>query len=148
VRNILVTVALLAVGWGARFGWNTITAVRSPSPSAIESAAETDVRVAEDLREGKAAPARGWLGAEHHLSFEAHPTAMNEWIEAFHAAGAERVWIVGIEEFGGSQVSDTIAVELPPAGADRERVLSVEARLRDGECSEDVGQRYVTVRFD
>ena len=148
MRNIGLAFALFAVGWGVSFGWNTITATPTPSPSALARAAETDVRVDEDVRFGKAAPARGWLGAENHLSFEGHPAAMNEWIEAFHAAGAERVWIVGIEEWSGSQISDTIAVELPPAGAARERVLQVEARLRDGARSDDVGQRYVTVSFD
>jgi hypothetical protein len=148
VRRIVSIVALLTASWALKFAWNTITAVPVAPPLAIERAAETDVRVAQDLREGNAAPARGWLAGADHLAFEGHAAAMNEWIEAFHAAGAERVWMVEIGELADRQISDAIAVELPPAGVARDRIFSVEARLRGGVRSPDVGQQYLRVAFD
>ena len=62
--------------------------------------------------------------------------------------GAEQVWMIDIVEFGGKQISDTIAAELPDASSQRARVFAAEARLWGGEGSEDVGRRYLALSFD
>ncbi|MGI9591208.1 MAG: hypothetical protein ACR2P8_07560 [Myxococcota bacterium] len=148
MKNVLVTLAILILAWGVRFGWNMITAEPYVEPTAAEWAAEDDTWVQESLSDGTAEPARGWLDQSDTATFEARPQTMNEMIEQMHAAGAENVWMIDIVEFAGKRISDTIAVELPPPGIARDQVFAAEATFWDGEGSEDVGQRYLTLSFD
>ena len=148
MKNILSIVAILALGWAVKFGINLITAEPYVEPTAEEWAAEVDAWVDESLADGTAAEARGWFRNENHVSFEGDPKQMNEVIEDLYASGAEQVWMIDIVEFGGKKISDTVAAELPSSPSQRARVLAAEARLWDGESSEDVGQRYLTVSFD
>ena len=106
----------------------------------------------QEVSSGAAEPARGWLRAPNHGTFEAPPQQLNQLIEDFHAAGADKVWMVGIESLGNSRLADVIAVELPTDPARRAEIFAVEAALH-GEYAEDfatpdVGQRYLTVSFD
>jgi len=151
MKNVLATVAILMIGFCVKFGLNMIDAEPYTEPSAADEAewaAEDDTWIAESLQSGTAAPARGWLDGADHVSFEGPPDLMNELIEKLHAAGAEQVWMVDIAEFGGKQISDTIAVELPAPGPGRDAIFALEAELWDGEGRGDVGQRYLALSFD
>lgn len=148
MKNVLVTLAILIVGWGVKFGWNMINAEPYMEPTASEWAAEEDSWVEESLSDGSAAEARGWLDEPGHGTFEAPPHIVNEVIEDLHAAGADRVWMIDIAEFQGKELSDTIAVELPTAGVKREMVFEAAGEYWGGGGPEDVGQRYLTMSWD
>ena len=99
---------------------------------------------------GQAEPALGWLDHESHGTFEAPPDQLRELVDSLHAAGADGVWMVGIEEFAGARLSDTVAAELPESGPLRERLFQVDAELRGGlgGATPDVGQDYLVFAFD
>ena len=148
MKNILVTICLLALGWGVKFGWNLITAEEYVEPTAAEWAAEEDAWIQESLADGSSAPARGWFDDANNGTFEGHPPTMKDLVERLHDAGAEEVWMVYIEEFMGKQLSDTIAVELPAPGPERDAVFAIYDELWAGEGSQDVGQQYLALSFD
>lgn len=151
MKKLLATVALLPVLWGVKFGLNLIWFEASDEPKAeewSEWAAEEDSWVEESLRDGSSAPARGWLDAEDHVTFEASSETMDELIEKMYAAGAENVWVVFIEEWQGREISDSIAVELPPAGPAREQIFAAAEEFWGGDPPQDVGQSYLTISFD
>jgi len=150
VKKIATTLVLLALGWTVKFGFNVLNA----DPVDLSDSSDTDwimeesEWISEEIQSGVAAPARGWFDQPRHGSFEADPRQLNALIKEFHANGAENVWVVGIEEFNGAQLADSIAVELPPSGPDRDRIFAVEAALWDGEGTPDVGQSYLVVTYD
>lgn len=111
---------------------------------------EMDDMAAEEIS-ADAAEARAWLAAPDHQMFEGDKGTVAELVDRFYAAGAPRVWITGIEDFGGTQVSASIVVEMPSSSADREAVLAIEKDYAAtyGESGyEDRGQRYLMLGFD
>lgn len=148
-------VALVCI-WVLKFGFNTVAteAVDTLEGDATEWVAEDNAWVEEELREGSAVPARGWLDQPGHGTFEADPAALRDLIASFHAAGAENVYMVGVEELGQVVLSDSIAVELTEPGYARDRLFEVEAEFlteawgEEYEGTPDVGQRYLVVSFD
>jgi len=148
-------VALVCV-WALKFGFNMVTteAVDSLEGDAAEWVAEDNEWVAEEILDGTAVPARGWLDQPGHGTFEADPAAMRDLISSFHAAGAENVYVVGVEELGQVVLSDAIAVELPEPGYVRDRLFEIETEFfseawgEEYEGTPDVGQRYLVVSFD
>ncbi len=151
IKRIATWAVVIALGWTLKFGWNLVTAEPEEWNEAEETAqwiAEEDAWVGEEVATGAAEPARGWLDREKHATFEAPPDQVRDLVDRFHAAGAEDVWMVGIEEFAGARLSDTVAVELPPPGPARDRIFGAEAELWGGEGTPDVGQQYLVVSFD
>ncbi len=148
-------IALVCIG-ALKFGFNTVAteAVYTLEGDATEWVAEDNAWVEEELREGSAVPARGWLDQPGHGTFEADPAALRDLIASFHAAGAKNVYMVGVEELGQVVLSDSIAVELPEPGTARDRLFEVEAEFlteawgEEYEGTPDVGQRYLVVSFD
>ena len=108
---------------------------------------EQDEWVSSEIGDGIASPARGWLSQGGHGTFEGDPARMDALIGEFESNGA-RVWMVGIEELGGRQISDSIAVELPTDAGSRSQVFAVEAAYWQGDGTPDVGQSYLVVSFD
>jgi len=149
-KRIATGLGILVLGWALKFGWNVVTVepIELSEDSRAEWIAEDDDWIAEEVAAGTAAPASGWLRQPKHGSFEGDPARMQELIEQFEAAGAARIWMVGIEELGRTQLSDTIAVELPAGGYTRDRLFEIEAELRDGDGTPDVGQGYLVISFD
>ena len=149
LRKIGPWLVVLVLGWGIKFGWNMVTAESfAISDDPAEWVAEEDEWVADELSSGFAAPARGWLDDPSHGTFEADPQQLREVIASFHAAGAENVWMIGVEELGKLELADTVAVELPASGYVRDRLFEIEAELYGGEGTPDLGQRYLTVSLD
>lgn len=150
LKKIATGLGILVLGWTLKFGWNIVTAepIDLSEESQAEWVAEDDEWVAEEIAAGSAALASGWLDQPKHGTFEADPTQMKELISQFEAAGAEQVWVVGIEKLGNTQLSDTIAVELPAAGLMRDRLFELEAELWGGDGTPDLGQDYLTISFD
>ena len=149
MRKIGAWLVVLVLGWGLKFGWNLVTAESIEiSDDPAEWVADENEWVNEELAAGRAAAARGWLDQPDHGTFEADPQQLRDLIASFHAAGAEQVWMIGVEELGRHQLADTIAVELPVAGYARDRIFEIEAELWGGEGTPDLGQRYITVSLD
>ena len=144
---------IVVVGGAVKLGWNYVTAEPedwSAEEEAAEWVADDDAWVSEEVAQGAAEPAQGWLDVQNHATFEAPPDQLRNLVDDFHAAGASNVWMVGIEEFAGARLSDTVAVELPPPGLTREQIFAVEAAMWGdyGEGTPDVGQDYLVVSFD
>lgn len=147
--KILSTVAILLFLWAVNFGYNTIVGEPFDEEwSDTDWIAEQDAWVGDEIADGSAAPARGWLAHEGHATFEADPQFLDSLIDEFHAEGGAQVWMVGIESFQGHQLSDSIAVELPSDPDARARLFAIEAKVFDGEGTPDVGQRFLTVSLD
>ena len=156
-RKIASGLAAIVCIWALKLGANLVTteAIDSYDGDPTEWVAEENEWVAQELAAGTAVPARGWLDQPGHQTFGADPAALRELIASFHAAGAENVYMVGVEELGQVSLADVIAVELPEPGYVRERLFQVEAEfLRtyweepDYERTPDVGQRFLVVSLD
>jgi hypothetical protein len=152
--RIISTFAVLLLFWAAKFGYNVVTA-ESPGSDAESDArleaewiAEDQDRVEQEIAEGSAEPARGWLSRPQHGTFEANPRHLDTLIDEFHAAGTVRVWMVGIEPFAGKRHADSIAVELPGDPDIRADLFAIEARTYGGEGTRDVGQKFLTISLD
>ena len=153
MRKLVTGAATALLLFAVRFGWNMINVDEATTPSPDDAkawAAETDSWVSEDLASGATAPARDWLSQSGNALFEGDPQAVQGLIDALYAAGSPNVFFTGIEKFGGTNVSASIAVELTEDPAVRERILHAEAEFwQDPEsATEDVGQKYVVISFD
>ena len=149
-KRIATGLGVLVLGWALKFGWNIVTVepIESEEQSQAEWIADDDEWIAGEIANGSAAPASGWLQQPSHGTFEGDPAQMQELIARFEAAGATRVWMVGIEELGKAQLSDTIAVELPARGPTRDRLFEAEAEFSGGDGTPDLGQNYLLLSFD
>lgn len=150
MQKIASTVVIVVLIWALRFGYNVITASDDLGSYEDDGAwiAEENQWIEEEVATGSAQRARGWLAAPKHGTFEGNPKQMDALIERFHSAGASEVWMVGIESFGGAELSDTISVELPTDPQARARIFAVETELYGEAYTPDVGQRYLTISFD
>ena len=114
------------------------------------TAADWDGWAAEDMEGGKE-EARAWLKGEKNGIFEMGNAPVIKLTDDLYTAGAENVWITGIESFGGDQLSASMAVELPGEAEMRGKVFAVDAKFRgmNGEGpAKDVGQNFLTYYFD
>ena len=150
MQNVLATILLFALGWAVHFGWNLVAA--DPMEASPEDVAEwiagDDEWAAADIEAGDAAPAAAWLAEPDHAVFEGDRAQVRDLVERFEDAGAEGVWMIGIEEWQGREWAGAVAVELPASGPLRERVFAVESGWWDGHGTPDAGQRYLVVAFD
>lgn len=116
------------------------------------TAAEIDQWAQETLDEGSHAEARAWLAVPSNATFEADKADVQRFVSALYAAGARKVYITGIEPFGGSNLSASLLVELPASSTARAAIFAEEAKFVQeyvgGDASEDVGQRYLEVYWD
>lgn len=151
MKNVIGAIAGLILVSVLKFGWNVITAEEvdydDPQTQA-EWLLEDDQYVLEDLANDRAAEADGWFRGEKNRTFEGDPSVMADVVQQFEIAGAPAVHVVGIEKLGGYFVSDSIAVELPPSGPEREALFRVYADLPWGDTLPDVGQRFIVLYFD
>jgi hypothetical protein len=152
MKKLVTSAALAASLFVARLAWNLISAEPLPEPSTADlarEAAEIDAAVEEELAAGGGAPALNWLAEPDNMLFEGDPRAVQALIEDLYEAGAADVWFVGIEPFGGKNLSAAIAVELPDDTEARARILKAEAAFwQEPEPRPDVGQRFVEIAFD
>ena len=140
------TITMLAIGfkfWSANNRWN--------GGGYEASAKDIDAACAEMLSEDNHREAREWCRDSASAGFEMSKDEMLELAEEFYAAGAEKVYVTGIERMGNSNVAACMVVKLPGGGAARKAVLEAEAKLIRGEGEEpekDVGQKYVLLGLD
>lgn len=138
----VLTVLLL---WAMRFGCNMIGLEVADDSEWI---AEENAWIAEEIAEGQAEPARAWVNSEKRATYEASLDEVKGLVEQFHAAGAEGVWMAGLEEWEGVQYAGYIAVKLPAEGATRDGLFAVEAAYWEGSGTDDVGQEYLVIPLD
>ena len=116
------------------------------------TAAELDQWAQETLDEGSHAEARAWLRLPNNATFEASKDDVKRFVSALYEAGARKVYITGIEPFGGSNLSASLLVELPASSTARAAIFAEEAKFIQehvgGDASQDVGQRYLEVYWD
>jgi hypothetical protein len=150
MRKLAAGAAMAVFLFVVRFGWNLINADAMPEePSAKEAAAEVDGWVAEDLGSGAAAPARDWLAQKDNALFEGDPETVQALIDELYSLGAPNVWFTGIDQFGGANISASIAVELSEDASVRQAILRKQAEFwEQPEPEPDVGQRYIMISFD
>ena len=141
------TITMLAIGfkfWSANNRWNG-AGDYGGSPKDIDAAC------AEMLAEDNHREAREWCRDSSSAGFEMSKDEMLELAEEFYAAGAEKVYVTGIERVGNANVAACLVVKLPSGGAARKAVLRAEAKLIHGDDEEpekDVGQKYVLLGLD
>ena len=152
MKKLVTGAAVGAALFVARLAFNLISAEPLPEPSPADyanEAAEIDSAVEEELAAGGGAPALNWLAGPDNMLFEGDPRAVQALIEDLYEAGAADVWFMGIEPFGGKNLSAAIAVELPDDPEARARVFAAEAAFwEEPEPRPDVGQRFVEITFD
>jgi hypothetical protein len=112
-----------------------------------------DSTIAHDIASNRTAEARAWLKDDNHVIFEGSKAEVTKLAEDLYAAGAKEVYITGIVDIEGAQLSASLAVVLPDDAAARKRVFDVERALyksREYEegATEDVGQKYMDFTFD
>ena len=147
-KKIASWVLAIAVVVAVKVGWRLMGSESyDDTEYASEWIQDQDEWVSSEIQGGSAVPAHGWLRESRHGTFEADPEAMAQLIDRFESSGA-RVWVVGIEEFQGSQLSDSIAVELPRDDAQRSQVFAIESAHWEGDGTPDLGQDYLVVSFD
>ena len=116
-------------------------------PAAL--AADIDAEVRSELAQGRIAEARGWLDHPDHALFEGDPDEVKTLVGDLYHYGARKVWFTGIEFFGATSVTASLAVELPDDATIRRELLEREARfLGATETAPDVGQLYLSIVFD
>jgi hypothetical protein len=72
-------------------------------------------------------------------------------VDEFYAAGAVTVYVTGIETLGGTEVTETMLLELPKDSAARAKVFEVANRFDetiDSDPEKDVGQKYLSFALD
>ena len=105
------------------------------------------------LKEPNHAEARAWCDPKNtnHVGFEVSKAEMLKMTNDLYAAGAQKVYITDIMEFGGRMTSACMVVHLPTDPAKRKKVFTTETEImaqEGGEGSEDVGQKYLMLTLD
>ncbi len=130
----------IARSWGA-------PSEASPSEAGA-SAADAGHWVAVDLARGAAADAREWLRTPGNRLLEGRTEDVQLLVDNLYRDGATQIWFTGIEQFGESFLSASLAVELPEDPGNRLALLRREAEFWvDKTPSPDVGQRYLYFSF-
>jgi hypothetical protein len=152
MKKLITSAAIGTAFFVGRLAWNLISAEPLPEPTAEDfkvEAAEIDAAVSEELAAGGGKPALNWLAEPDNMLFEGDPASVQSLIESLYAAGAPGIWFMGIEPFGGKQLSASIAVELPDDAEARARIFKTEAEFwQEPEPRPDVGQQYLEIGFD
>ncbi len=144
----ILTVAFLgqACGGSGDYDYDYDESMDAPT------AAEMDQWARETLEEGNHAEARAWLAASNNATFEADKEDVKAFVSALYRAGARKVYITGIEEFGASNLSASLLVELPASSTARAAIFAEEATFIQnnvgGDATEDLGQKYLEVYWD
>lgn len=119
-------------------------------PAAL--AAEIDRWVEDDLAsEGQHAEAREWLHSDEHQMWGAPKDDVAALVDDLYTAGAEKVYVTGIETVFGKQVTSTVAVAMPDDPLARIQLFDRETKfweLAPDERTADTGQRYLSFEFD
>jgi hypothetical protein len=112
-----------------------------------------DSAIAEDIASNRTAEARAWLKDDNHVIFEGNKAEVAKLVEDLYTAGAKEVYITGIVDIEGAQLSASLAVVLPDDPAARKRVFDIQRALyksweyEEG-ATEDIGQKYMDFTFD
>lgn len=144
------SIALLIVALAA-FMMGCMTASVSVAKDETSEAEESDKQIEEWLAEPDKAEAREWLKGDSHILFEGDKETAAKVVANLYSAGAKEVWIIGVTEFGGSEVAAAFVAVLPSDPAARKRVFAIESdfqKLMDLEATRDTGQKYLHFSFD
>lgn len=144
------SIALLIVAVAACM-MGCMTASVSVAKDETSEAAESDKQIEEWLGEPDKAEAREWLKGDSHILFEGDKETAAKVVDNLYSAGAKEVWIIGVTEFGGSEVAAAFVAVLPSDAAARKRVFAIESdfqKLMDLEPTRDTGQKYLHFSFD
>ena len=148
IRRTGIALAIAAVAIGLI---GCMTASVSVSKDESSEARDLDKEIEEWLTEPDNAEARKWLESGSHILFEGDKATASRVVNDLYSAGATKVWIVGITEFGDSEVAAAFVAVLPSDSAARKRVFAVDAdfqKLIGEEPTSDVGQKYLHFTFD
>lgn len=110
-----------------------------------------DKDVEEEINAPNAAEARVWLAVPNNAIFEGSKAEVIALTESFYQAGCPKVYITGIEEFGGTKVSASLVAVLPSDPAQRAKAFKVEnefAKKMGEDGCPDKGQKYLWLGFD
>ena len=144
------SIALLIVAVAACM-MGCMTASVSVAKDETSEAEESDKQIEEWLAEPDKAEAREWLKGDSHILFEGDKETAAKVVDNLYSAGAKEVWIIGVTEFGGSEVAAAFVAVLPSDAAARKRVFAIESdfqKLMDLEATRDTGQKYLHFSFD
>lgn len=127
--------------------------VETSESEAREQAEGMDKFVEEELASNKHAEARDWCDPRHktHMGFEVSTSEMLRLVNEMYAAGAAKVYVTGIDELAGRQISAAMAMELPTDPAARKKVFEWQhgfAQMIDDEPMQDFGQKYYYMALD
>jgi len=140
--------------WKGRLPGSFIGSAMPPSQKQL--AAHNDEFCESLLRGPHTAEARKWFaemkpGKPRTVGeFETTSESIAE-IEAFYTAGAVRVMLVEIDDYGGMRNTGKLVITLPPEPFAREQVLARTNRwaTQNGfDADSDNGQKYVYVSLD
>jgi hypothetical protein len=125
-----------------------LVACKKPDP-VVEKAKQEDLEVEKEIA-GGAVEAREWTARPQAMGFELSPAEMRELAEAAYDRGALKVWVTGISEIQGREISASMAVELPVTASSREALFGWYRELydEDQEPTRDVGQSYLALPLD
>ncbi|MEX2317504.1 MAG: hypothetical protein WD669_10165 [Pirellulales bacterium] len=112
---------------------------------------DLDKLAEEEIKGSTAAEARAWLAVPGNAIFAGSKTEVTALTESFYKAGCPKVYVTGIENFGGTAVSASMVVELPTEPAQRAAAFKVEnefSQKQGEEGEQDKGQKYFMLSFD
>lgn len=148
IRRISIALAIVMFAIGLAGCMTAAVSVSKDEKSDVE---ESDKEIAGWLSEPDTAEARKWLESDSHVLFEGDKATAGKLVNDLYTAGAREVWIIGITEFGDSEVAAAFVAVLPSDTAARKRVFAVESdfqKLVGGDPSNDLGQKYLHLTFD
>ena len=148
IRRMGIALALASAAFGLI---GCMTGSGSVSKGVRSEVEDADKQIEEWLAEPDKAEARKWLQSDSHILFEGDKVTAAKLVDDLYSAGANPVWVIGISEFGGSQIAAAFVAVLPSDSAARKRVFAVEYDFQimmDGEPSKDDGQKYLHLSFD
>ena len=148
IRKVIIA---LAIGVAAVGLVGCMTASVSVSKDEKSEAADADKQIEEWLAEPDKAEAKKWLQSDSHILFEGDKETATKLVDDLYSAGAKEVWVIGISEFGGSEIAAAFVAVLPSDASARKRLFALESdfqKLVDSEPSRDLGQKYLHLSFD
>ena len=148
LRRLLI--ALLIMGAAIPLAGCSTTSVSVAKDEKLE-AADEDKQIEEWLSEPDKAEARQWLKSSSHILFEGDKDVAIKLVDDLYRVGAKQVWVIGIAEWGDSEVAAAFVAVLPDDAAARKRMFAIESdfqRLVEGDPASDVGQKYLHFSFD
>ncbi len=134
------------------WGWNKVTGASSQTVDDGKTDYKAlDKDIEEEIKADDAAEARDWLAVPANAIFEGDKAEVTALMENFYKAGCLKVYITGISQLGGVNVSASMVAVLPTDPGQRQAAFAVEKEFSEkhGMTGDpDQGQQYISLTFD